>query len=418
MKPNRLGSVARAVAESPRAAGFLIGLVLGAAYLGVRFESLQGIGESVDHSPGLMHDFSMYFYRTGKSLMAGGGPVGGFLYPPTLGILMMPFSLLSLADARFLWGILEALAILALTGISGRMAPPRIGWVALATAATLLSTPVLHNFKWGQLGVPLTVLGLLGAEAIGARRLLSVVLISLVASIKLYPAVLFSVFLRRRDGKALLASAACVAALVFGAPGLVLGLRRMRRFFEKVAPFLSATADTTDPNSQSVSHWLTRSFDAPPEGLVMGLAALMALISAALLRGARSSDARTLDRFTAFLSLAWIPFVVPTCWANYFAFLPPLAAFLARQGDALPPGGRRLVHASSVAVLLAGSFVSVDLIGGWRPYVAEGVLLLADLLAALTALGILAVRTWERPRAAAPGPGAPPSDRVGDLLEA
>lgn len=418
MKPNPFRLAARAAVESPRAAGFLIGLILGAAYLGVRFESLQGIGESVDHSPGLMHDFSMYFYRTGKSLMAGVGPVGGFLYPPTLGILMMPISLLSPADARFLWGILEALAILALTSISARLAPPRIGWVALVTAATLVSTPVLHNFKWGQLGVPLTVLGLLGADACGARRLFSVALVSLVASIKLYPAVLFSVFVRRRDGKALLGGAAGVAALVFGVPALVLGLRRTRKFFEKVAPFLSATADTTDPNSQSLSHWLTRSFDAPPEGLVMGLAASMALITAALLWGARSSDARTLDRFTAFLSLAWIPFVVPTCWANYFAFLPPLAAFLASQGDSLPPGGRRLVHAVSVAVLLAGSFVTVDLIGGWRPYVAEGVLLLADLLAALTALGILAVWTRERGRAAARAGAPGASDRVGDLLKA
>lgn len=380
----------RLVSEWPRVTGLLIGLVIGAAYLGVRFESLQGIGESVDHSPGLMQDFSVYFYRTGKSLVAGGGPVGGFLYPPPLGLLMMPVSLLSPADARFLWGIIEALATLALCGISARLSPPRVAWVALASAATLVSTPVLHNFKWGQLGVPLTVLGLLGAEALGARRVLSVFLISFAASIKLYPAVLLAVFVRRRDGKALLGSVLGALGLTLGAPALILGLRRTRKFYEKVAPFLGAAADTPDPNSQSLSHWLSRWLGSPAEGLVMGMAVVVAFGAAALLFRARSSDPQTLDRFTALLSLAWIPFAVPTCWANYFAFLPVLAAFLAAQGESLPQGPRRVVQAVSVIVFAAGTFVAVDLRGGWDAYVTEGVLLLADLLALATALSLLA----------------------------
>jgi hypothetical protein len=374
-----------------RSAGFVLGLILGAGYLGLRFETLQGIGESVDHSPGLMQDFSMYFYRTGKSLMESGGPVGGFLYPPPLGLLMMPVSLLSPERARLLWGILEAIATLALMGLSARLAPPRLSWVTLASALTLISAPVLHNFKWGQVGVPLVVLGLIAAETCGGRRRLSAFLIATAAAIKVYPAVLLAVFVRRRDFNALALSVIGCAALVLGAPALILGLRRTRKFFEKVAPFLTATADTTDPNSQSLSHWLIRTFGAPPEGLVMGLAVMTALLAAGLLWAARSSEPRTLDRFTAFLSLAWLPLVVPTSWANYFAFLPPFAAFLASEADGLSaPRAKRVVQFAAGLVLFSVSFIAVDARSGWDAYVREGVLLLADLLAATTALGLLA----------------------------
>ncbi len=384
---------------SPRRVGFALGIVLSAAYLALRFGSLTALGESVDHFPGLMVDFSMYFYRTGKSLMAGTGPVGGFLYPPIFGLMMMPLSYVSPARAELLWGIFGALATLALAALSARLAPPRLAWVTLATALTVASAPALHNFKWGQIGVPLTVLGLLGVEWCGARRQVSVMLISLAASIKLYPVVLLSVFARRRDPRALMASAAWGLFLVLGAPILVLGLRRTRKFFQKVAPYLSATADTTDPNSQSLAHWLSRWFDVPARDLALGLAALMGLVAVALLWRSHSLDGSfldslALDRFTGFLALAFVPMIIPTSWANYFAFLPPMAAFLASQGDRLPPGPRRLVHVISLAVLMAGSFVMVDLRSGWKPYVAEGILLLANLLAAAGALGILAFWVW------------------------
>ena len=84
--------------------GLVGGSLLAALYLGLPFGSLQRIGELVDHPAGLMKDFYDYFYRTGRSLGEGFGPVGGFLYPPLFGILMMPFAWLSPRDAQFLWG--------------------------------------------------------------------------------------------------------------------------------------------------------------------------------------------------------------------------------------------------------------------------------------------------------------------------
>ena len=386
-----------AAQEWPRVSGLVGGSLLAVLYLALRFESLQGIGELVDHSPGLMKDFYDYFYRTGRSLGEGGGPVGGFLYPPLFGLLMVPFAWLSPRHAQFLWGALEALSTLGLAALSARLAPPRILWTTFASLATIISTPALHNFKWGQMGVPLALIALIAVEVYSRSRPLSALLISLSASIKLYPAVLLSVFIRRRDFRSLVTCLAGGAALIWGVPWLVLGQRRTARFFEKTGRFLTATVDTTDPNSQSVANWMARMFGAVPDGVVLSLAASVAFFSAFLLLRARDVQSLTLDRFTAFLSLAWTPFVVPTSWANYFAFLPCFASFLAGQAGTLQSRTlRTFVQMVAISVFLCGSFVAVDLCGNWAGYVGKGVLLAGNLACAGTAMLILAVRDRDR----------------------
>lgn len=416
--------------QRPRVSGFVLGVALSALYLGARFPSLAAFSEAVDHTPDLMHDFWMYFYRTGLSLREGAGPVGGFLYPPLFGILMVPVSLLSVPSAKLLWGILEAVATLLLAGLAARFAPVRVPWVALSVMGTLVSVPALHNFKWGQMGVPLALMAVVAGEWVTWRRGVAVALVSFATAIKLYPAAAFALFLRRRDVRSLFGGAALTGFFLVGAPALVLGVRGTRKFFQKIEPYLTAAAGTPDPNSQSLGHYLARTFEATPSWLPWLAAALLLGTAAWLLHraggegeggdvadgadraghtdradraddadGADRADGARLDRYTIFLALSLIPLLVPTAWANYFAYLPPFAAFLAAEAQAVAsPAGKRVAEAMAAAIILASSFLAVDLADGWDAYVRGGVLLFASLTAALLALALLARRPRSLPR--------------------
>jgi len=378
----------RGVGRGPQAAGALAAAIAAGLYLAVRFRDVQGFVEAVDHTPRLFHDFSHYYYATARSVSEGRGPAAGYLYTPFFALLLRPLASLSLEQARWAWGGVQVLLVGSLSVLALRWSRPTAPHAFVAVAATLLSTAVLHDVKWGQVGVLLAVLGLAATWRYAAGRWLSAaLLLSVAISIKLYPVVLVAMFLLRRDLRALATSGAAVALLTWALPLAVLGERRTRRFYRKVGAFLEATADTAagDPNSQAFASWLPRLWRDPPAHAAEAIAAAAVLLAAAaLLRAHIPPETRT--AFASFLALALLPFGVATSWANYFASLPAFGAFLlgqVRSHAALP---RALLAAAILCALALASFPAVDLAGSWREYVGRRWLLQADLILLVAAL--------------------------------
>lgn len=443
--------VARLAAELPRpwfGGALLAAIALPLGCHAAAWGSVQGFVRAIDHCAVPLCDFVRHYEPMGRTVFTHHGPVPGFLYPPGFAVALGVLAPLSPGAALALWTALQVLAIAALAAC---------GWVlldrgrrpvfVLYVALLLLSYPVLHNLKWGQVSTPITALVLLAV--IVARRpgpgsaAWAGLLLAGAVAVKLYPAAFApAVIGRDRPRAAPWFLLGCVLFLAV-VPALALGpgetLDFYRAIFRRYSPkFLM------DINSQSLAavteRWLRAAGDRSMVELLLpawlfpvaaglarhagwvrgwaqaagaGIVVLNAGLAWALWRGRAPHS----DAWLFVLAAATLPFVLPTSWPHYFAHLPFCQAFvLHRLLTDGPP--RRALAVAALLVLpsaLLASAVAFDAVGNWLVFNFFGavfganLLLLAGIYAALPR----AEWTWpwrpvtdSAPPAASPGPPA------------
>jgi alpha-1,2-mannosyltransferase len=165
------------------------------------WESFDDFDHSIDHCDRPFCDFGDCYYPMAARVLEDPRPVEGFFYPPFFALALRPLALLPLTTATWIWGLLNVPLSLLLMVAPFVLPGARrdvIAWAAVPLF--LLCYPVLHNFKWGQVSVLVTIL-VLGAFWASARRryFVSGIVLGLAASVKFYPVLYLPWFILKRD---------------------------------------------------------------------------------------------------------------------------------------------------------------------------------------------------------------------------
>jgi hypothetical protein len=344
----------------------------------------------MDHCNLLFCDFVRHYWRTGRNLLQTHEPGPGFLYSPFFALLMVPLGALAKATAVVVWGVIQGLALLLLFAVPLARESSRRWWIySIYVVAFAVSVPLYHNFKWGQISVPLTALTLLALEFERRdRSIAAACLLAFATALKGYVGLFAWILLARGRRWALLVFATGVIVWAVIVPSLAIGPGDTFHFYAEVNTRLSRSqlGFATDANSQNLASVITR-WGTPPDEMLPAPAPALRVVGLALAgaslalawRGLRGAS----PRFGSAVALSWlsIPLVLQTSWPHYFVYLPAvgLIALLRLADVAVPRAGWWTALTWVVACLLLTMLPMLQWSESWLHYAHRGWLLLADL---------------------------------------
>jgi len=360
-------------------------------YYRVTWGDLSGFVGAIDAIPVLFADFFLHFLPAGQQMLAEHRPGPLFVYSPTFALSLAPLTAVPTELEAFACGAFEISASLALLAVSLwilRSDHPAFG--PLCVVGFITSFPILHNFGWGQVSVPLTLCVLLGYTCHDRGWIAAAAgLLAYAIAIKYYVAIFLVYFLFRRDLPFLAWCLAASVLLMVALPAAVMGLETTLEYYETTSHTLSLLGPriSRDLNSQYLPHLATRLFRAAPAerdwifeaARLLGYGVVASNL-AILWIGIRRAlpGAGTLSFVVLSLS---IPFFAPTSWPHYFSYLPFCQGFLALSVPREPTAGRRVVLASTVLLsVLLSNVIFFNLWGDWRAYAAGGTLFVSNFL--------------------------------------
>ncbi len=343
---------------------------------------LENFIAATDKPSSVYGDFCEYYYPAGRMISKHSQPLGGYFYTPSFALALQPFTPDSISDARFRWQILQHLGIALLLLMPAIRLARRGGrkiWFFLYILLTLLSFPLWHNLKWGQVSVLLTLFCLAGLVFYErGQKWPAAIMLSLATLIKYYPGVLMLYFLINRDFRFIGRYALCLLLFGLCLPATVLGFSTTMEFYRLVNEEMTYALDWVafDLNSQFFPHVVMRLFGIEPDGPARGVLTLLGLgiFLAVLFRLHRLYKAGTQDHILAAAGLLLtFPLLINTSWPHYFVYLPFCVVLLFQK--AVTQGQRWCVI---TAALLQSIFIYA--VSGYQFYSGLGFLLAANLL--------------------------------------
>lgn len=304
-------------------------------YYYLQWGTLNNFVEAMDHCERLFCDFYKIFYVMGESIFIDKVPYKGFYYSPFAAILFHFFGRMPRMDALGAWGITQALAILGLyVGWLPAMQRDKFSFKLLYLFLLITAFPLLHNFKWGQVSVLLTLAVFFSILAYQSNyRILSAFFLAFAVSTKYYPVIFILYFIFYRDIKFLVAFALFMVLMGFVIPVVFIGFDATVNFYVTIFTTAEArfvTGGGGALNSQNFTFVVLRLLNMPPEGIwpklfqVVGYLVVGVNIILAFFVSISSLENRTIWAFLFLFSA--IPFFIPTSWPHYFIYLPAFQA--------------------------------------------------------------------------------------------
>jgi hypothetical protein len=366
------------------------GLVL-AIFLQYYFHwgSLDAFVIEIDSCDSLFCDFTRYYYPMGKKLLDNPVPTEGFYYSPVIAQVFSLWRFQSKAAAVVSWGVVQIAAVILLIAVWMRsIQKQKFSLRLLYLFLVLTAMPVVHNFKWGQISIIVTLSILLALELYEAgRKIPASFLLAFSALFKFYPVVFLFYFLWTGDLLFLILCGFFFLLLGVALPALTLGLKPTISFYFAILDsagtrFSFATGKLPGVNSlyfPLVAMRYFGEFNNPAwllplqivGWLILGANAFLVLLVAA-------SNLEHRLRWAFLLMLASTPFFISSLWAHYFVYLPAFQLFLAFviERDRKVYWKYPLL---AVSVVLSSVFF-MQLFDVWRDYAYWGFLTWSNLL--------------------------------------
>jgi hypothetical protein len=386
------------------------------AYYASLWGSVEEFARTLDRGGTLFADYWLRFHPVGRDFLTTGTVYPGYYYSAFFVLLLLPFGSLPVAVAGQAWGLFESVCTVGLLLLPGRFLLRRSRLVFyLYLLVFLTSLPVLHNFKWGQVSVPLT-LGVLGCLFLHRKGfgVAAAIVLAVTVAVKFYTGIFLIYFIAKRDYRSL--SAFGIATLVFALvlPSIVLGPSRTFGVYRQMASNLDADRGriVQGVNSQYLPSVVERwtymargargeiSEEASPTRSflrVVGYALCALHVFVVFLISKRGLEGEPIWAFA--LLAGSLPFVIPTSWPHYFAHLPFFQAWVA--WEAFRGGvGRDAIVVRGALLLLSITISSVflfDLVGDWRELTYAGPFFLSNVLLLIVVDLVLWDRLRRRP---------------------
>lgn len=333
----------------------------------------------------------------GQEILVTNQPVNRFYYSPFAAILFRWTAITSARTALYIWGIVQATAAVGLyllpmfTLIKGIEGAGRRRWLGLIyTFLFVTCLPLLHNMKWGQVSVLITLLILVSLLLYESdHKFSSALLLALAIAIKYYPAVFLAYFLLRRDGRYLLTCLAACGVFLLAIPMLLMGVDQTLEFYRLVSEASARAARSwmeQDRNSQYFLYIIRRlsrvEMRLSVETGIRFLGYLISAINVGLLGLALRLSWRRRPYWAWALLSSTLPFWLVTSWPHYFVYLPLAQIFaLHLIVERVQPNWVRLGRLVlwGLAAILSNS-ITFNLIGSWQFTSSRGFLFFANLL--------------------------------------
>ncbi len=382
------------------------GLMLAAwAYYAYEWRSVDRFVKETDHCQLVFCDFVNHYYPQARNIFDATQPEDGFVYSATFAWILVPIGTLNPNIALNVWGVIQVmLTLLMIVPLSWLFlrGPERFWWRLAYCALCLTSIPLLHNFKWGQVSVLLT-LCVIAAAFLPTGRSTSVLagfLTAFAAAIKFYPALFFLIFLSTKQWRAF-ATAVVSVVILLALPLWPMGYARSRSFWtgNKIAATLEKGV-IEDPNAQYVVRVMSADFPStfPMQTSVRlfenaGRAVAVLNVLLAFVLGLLSIPDDSKRRLMVSLLFLTLPFVLTTSWMHYLVYLPFCQICLAYETARI---GRRNNRWSTAAVfVLVGASAVLSSIpverarANWLAYVTPGLGFHSNLAALLAAYVVI-----------------------------
>jgi hypothetical protein len=341
-------------------------------------------------------DFATFYYPMGEAIFQTELPIEGFVYSPFIAILLAVFPPQGLDASLLLWGVLQILFVILYLFAFRRLIPARLPIQLLFVALALSSFPLLHNFKWGQVGI-FTTVSILGMLVFleRDRRAFAAALLAFAASFKFFPLIFIVPFIFRRDFRFLFYAALVCGTFLIAIPCLLLGIDGALNFY-------SALLDSyrhfdwviTNYNSQHFPHVILRLANATGFAAHAALPLLrwtsygIALLNLGLIFGIQRARLPHADLWSFHLLFLTIPFVLNTSWPVDLVCLPFAQALLAwkiLEGDKTlswrhPFPARKVASLLLLASILISNIVFFNFVGDREVYGSVGFICWANLL--------------------------------------
>ncbi len=399
------------------------------SYYKLTWGSLTRFNLAIDVWADSFPDFTRYYYPMGEAVFRTVTPIEGFVYSPFVAILLAAFSPLGLSTATIVWVLLQVLAVVLYVILIRGLVPARLPLQLVFVALVLSSFPLLHNFKFAQVAIFMTV-ALLGMLVFYERGWLAAaaVLFAFAVSFKWYPLLFLALFAARRDLRFLLRAAGAGVLLLIVVPVVFLGFEQTYRFYDALRLayggfdwVLGSYNSQYFPNVivrlvwTLGGHSLSRISWVPLPQLPFLRAISWAVVIANVFlvhRVQRIRIARA-NLWSAVVLFLTVPFVLGTSWPVDLVSMPFVQAFLVwaiLDGDeAFLPGNpdsecqSRLppvrLAASGLMVLssiVLSNIVLFNYIGNYTTYGTFGFVFWADALLLLAAYLLLLPRILHR----------------------
>ncbi len=422
----RDSSRAGILAFAAGAAGIAVLLL---AYYKLTWDNLTRFNLAIDVWADPFPDFTRYYYPMGEAVFRVGTPIDGFVYSPFVAILLAVFSPLGLSNATVVWVALQVLAIVLYIILIRRLVPARLPLQLLFVALVLSSFPLLHNFKFAQVPIFMTV-ALLGMLIFYERGWLAAaaVLFAFAVSFKWYPLIFLALFAARRDVRFLLWAAGAGVLVLVVVPVVFLGFEQTYRFYDALRIayggfdwVLSSYNSQYFPNVIVRLGWtlgghaLFRIAWVPLPQLpwLRAIAWAVAIANMALVYRVQRIGIAHSNLWSAVVLFLTVPFVLGTSWPVDLVPMPFAQAFLvwaifsreaafapgspgSDPGPAPSPVQRAVSGLMVLSSILLSNIILFNSIGNYTTYGTFGLVFWADVLLLLAAYLLLLPRILRR----------------------
>jgi alpha-1,2-mannosyltransferase len=312
----------------------LLGMVVFSIYLIFN----KGVGQS--------QDFEV-FYIAGKRILAGDFEIYKFAdanmpykYWPGFAYLMIPLAVLPVPVAQTVWALLNigamfAVLVLVLRGLS----PAGNWWVISAWSLVLTGQALTDHFMDGQINLLIVAAMLVAFQIIGTNRSWrafgGVMLLLAAAAVKLFPLLVFLLFVVKREWR--LTAQAAVAVVLFALVpflpvGIEAGLDQYRMWFAILADSGNHLNLAWTTNQSLFGMFLRFPISLELAGTLHKAASL--LVVGLLVFGISKSPLHGIDRvfvldFT--MVACGMLLVSPLTWIHYYVFLMPFTILIVAE---------------------------------------------------------------------------------------
>jgi Glycosyltransferase family 87 len=340
-----------------------------------------------DPVAGWLADFDLHYMPAAHALASGQPADSMFFYSPLALLLFSGLARLPADLGRVVWlaVLLASVAALAFAGFR-RLHDASPTTRAIFAVALVLSVPIHHAIRWGQISLPLAALTVWSFELTASSPRCAAALLALASATKYYPIVfaLPGVAIAARRYAWNLAGWLIAFAVIL--PGAILGPAQTGRLYSTSYRNLGEASGwmLADPDAQYGPLVIARLASVPlrAAAVVIALVGLALIARASLL--ARSRRYSVAD--AASISVLTTPLIVAPSWPHYFVFLPWVHAQLLGRISERGSGRTGIAVIGAAMSILCSTVVFLEGSGSWLAYTHVGVLFWADVLALLATI--------------------------------
>ena len=340
--------------------------------------------DAMDYCETLSCDFVKSYYPTAKTIFTTSEPWINYIYASFFAVILHPLSLIPIEWAVGVWIVFQVGLMILLFRITSTYIVNQT-YRYLYFFMLMTSFPILHNFKWGQLSMLITVL-VVGSFTLYEknRKLASAILLSFTIALKVYSMMFLIIYVLKKDWKTFWTCIACTIGFALAIPLLTMGYDPYWKFYDlsKIQLIFARPRWRTSENSEYIANVLMRLFHVfhvpKPNWIFFQIAGYLFLTLQLMgLWWKNRKESISIIHMMCLLFLLG-PFWIETSWPHYFVYLSFCQiVILSQRNEKKEP---LWITIGICLSMFISSIFCFNLFPSWVPYNGFGLLFFSNMV--------------------------------------